>query len=87
MVVRPVDDQRKLKMKSSAGSLMRMMEHKRVRLILIVLLVAYSAVLLPAYNDKIAPLFDSWVIRTLFVLTILVVISQDLVLGVLLLLG
>lgn len=74
-------------MKKYGKKLMKFAEHKNVRLVLIALLIAYSAFLVPAYNERISPLFDSWVIRALFVLVIILVIPQDLILGVLLLLA
>lgn len=63
------------------------LDNKNVRYLLILLLVAYSAFLVPAYNETVAPLFDSWVIRILFVLVIIATIPKDIVLGVLLLLA
>ncbi len=74
-------------MKKYGKKLMKIVEHKHVRTLLIALLIAYSAFLVPAYNERISPIFDSWVLRALFVLVIVMVIPQDLVLGVLLLLA
>lgn len=57
------------------------LEHPYVRYSLIVLLIAYSGLLVPSFDQRISPLFDSWVVRLVFLLTILAVLPQDPLLG------
>jgi len=62
-------------------------ENKNVRYVLMVLLVVYSGLLVPAFDQRISPLFDSWIVRILFLLTIVAVAPQDPTLGLFLVLA
>lgn len=65
----------------------KVLEGKMVRNVLVVALIVYSGLLVPGFHSSIAPLFDSWVVRGLFILTIVAVAPQDPLLGVLLVLA
>jgi hypothetical protein len=62
-------------------SVAKVLESPNVRYTLIVLLIVYSGLLVPSFDQRISPLFDSWVVRTVFLLTILAVLPQDPLLG------
>ena len=59
------------------GGVARAIENKNVRYVLMALLLVYSGLLVPAFDQRISPLFDSWIVRVIFLLTILAVAPQD----------
>lgn len=69
------------------SSVVHVVENKNVRYVLIAILLIYSGLLVPAFDRRISPLFDSWVVRVLFLLTILAVTPQDPTLGLFLVLA